>query len=140
LQALCSEGVLDYQEFLLDHAFPRDTWIQAAEIQPGNRAVVHHITALIRPRGSDPSLVYWDAMEDQYFAIMGPGNSITRWPSGIAKLIPANCGRGHALSRATRCIFRSQLTVLAAAGRLTIPHVAAFPARCSARESRFLSS
>jgi hypothetical protein len=50
---------------------------------------VHHITALTRPAGGDPNLQYLDAAKDEYFAIMGPGNAVTVWPAGVAKVIPA---------------------------------------------------
>jgi hypothetical protein len=87
--AVPAEGVLDYQDITLDARFDKDTWIQAVEIRPGNRAVVHHLTAMIRPQGADPSLDYYDELEDMYFAIMGPDNAVTVWPQGVAKLIPA---------------------------------------------------
>jgi hypothetical protein len=85
-----AEGVLDYQEFVLSSDFKHDTWIQAVEIRPGNRKVVHHITAMIRPVGADPAMQYYDEHQDMYLALMGPGNSVTVWPQGVAKLIPAN--------------------------------------------------
>jgi mono/diheme cytochrome c family protein len=45
-------GTLDYVYIVLPTGFTRDTWVTAAEVRPGNRSVVHHITAVIRPRGS----------------------------------------------------------------------------------------
>jgi hypothetical protein len=83
-----AEGVLDYQDFVVQR-FAEETWVRAVEIRPGNRAVVHHITALTRPAGGDPNLQYLDAAKDEYFAIMGPGNAVTVWPAGVAKVIPA---------------------------------------------------
>src|SRR4029434_10295368 len=32
--------------------FPRDTWVKAAEVRPGNPRVVHHMKAWVRPPGS----------------------------------------------------------------------------------------
>ncbi|WP_254508094.1 hypothetical protein [Anatilimnocola floriformis] len=84
-----AEGILEYQDFVLTHDFAHDTWVQAVEIRPGNSAVVHHLTALLRPKNGDPERMYFDAMQDEYFAIMGPGNAVTTWPPGVAKLIPA---------------------------------------------------
>ena len=39
-------GVVDYQYFYVDNPVDKDVWVQAAEILPGDRAVLHHtITA-----------------------------------------------------------------------------------------------
>jgi hypothetical protein len=84
-----AEGVLDYQEFPLDPGFSEDTWIQAVEVQPGNRAVVHHINVYLRPRGAPKGSLYLNRMADFYLAMAVPGNTVTTWPSGIAKVIPA---------------------------------------------------
>src|SRR5262245_15823330 len=35
-------GVVPYVTLPTDYVFPEDTWIQAVEVKPGNRAVVHH--------------------------------------------------------------------------------------------------
>jgi len=32
--------------------FTQDTWVTDAEIRPGNRAVVHHVSVYVRPPGS----------------------------------------------------------------------------------------
>jgi peroxiredoxin len=46
-----AEGVVDYQNFVVDPGWMEDKWIQAAEVRPGNRAVVHHIIATALPPG-----------------------------------------------------------------------------------------
>jgi hypothetical protein len=46
-----AEGVVDYQYFVVDPGWTEDKWIQAAEIRPGNRAVVHHSIASALPPG-----------------------------------------------------------------------------------------
>ncbi len=38
-----AEGAVKYQYFQIDPQFEEDKWVQAIEIKPGNRAVVHHI-------------------------------------------------------------------------------------------------
>jgi hypothetical protein len=40
-----------YQRFRIPTGFTEDKWITAAEIQPGNRAVVHHSIVFIQPPG-----------------------------------------------------------------------------------------
>jgi hypothetical protein len=87
--AVPAHGVLDYQEFVLDPGLAQDTWIQAVEIQPGNRAVVHHINVYVRPKNARPGYYYTNEMADGYLAMTVPGNTVTRWPDGIAKVLPA---------------------------------------------------
>jgi peroxiredoxin len=47
-----AEGVVDYKNFVVDPGWTEDKWIQAAEVRPGNRAVVHHIIANAIPPGA----------------------------------------------------------------------------------------
>jgi hypothetical protein len=47
-----AEGVVDYQRFVVDPGWTEDKWIQAAEVRPGNRSVVHHIIATAIPPGA----------------------------------------------------------------------------------------
>jgi hypothetical protein len=84
-----AEGVLDYVEFPIDTGFTKDTWVQAVEIQAGNKGVVHHINVYLRPKGAESGVIYLNGMSDFYLAMMVPGNSVTNWPPGVAKLIPA---------------------------------------------------
>ncbi len=43
-----TSGVIDYQHVIVPTGFTQDTWVQAAEVRPTDRAVVHHIIAFIR--------------------------------------------------------------------------------------------
>src|SRR5262249_5674962 len=43
-----SDGTIDYQYMVMPGSVTQDTWIRAAEVRPGNRAVVHHVIAFIR--------------------------------------------------------------------------------------------
>jgi hypothetical protein len=45
-------GTLDYAYIVLPTRFTKDTWVTAAEIRPGARSVVHHMSAIVRPAGS----------------------------------------------------------------------------------------
>ncbi|HWX53266.1 MAG TPA: thiol-disulfide isomerase [Verrucomicrobiae bacterium] len=47
-----AEGTIDYQYIVIPGGFAQDTWVTAAEIRPGNRTVVHHVIAFVRPPGS----------------------------------------------------------------------------------------
>ena len=46
-----AQGVMDYQWILIP-SFKEDRWIQAFEVRPGNRAIVHHVAAFWRRPGS----------------------------------------------------------------------------------------
>jgi hypothetical protein len=62
------EGSDEYINFTIPTNFKDDTWIQAAEIHPGNRRIVHHVVAFIQPpemrrmtnRGNQQGLFYKD--------------------------------------------------------------------------------
>ncbi|HTS25337.1 MAG TPA: hypothetical protein VMH81_05660 [Bryobacteraceae bacterium] len=43
-----AEGVVAYQYFTVPTNFTEDRWVEAAEVRPGNRAVVHHVLAFIK--------------------------------------------------------------------------------------------
>jgi hypothetical protein len=45
-------GTVNYQNFLIKVNFKEDTWVVAAEMRPGNPAVVHHMRGIVRPPGS----------------------------------------------------------------------------------------
>jgi peroxiredoxin len=46
-----AEGDLPYQYFAIDPGFTEDVYVRAAEVRPGNPAVVHHALVLIEPPG-----------------------------------------------------------------------------------------
>lgn len=78
-------GAVQYQYFRVDLDTQEDRWLEAAELLPGNHAVVHHILALIRQRGSDGGI---DAAREFLVGYV-PGASPDWWPAGMAKRIPA---------------------------------------------------
>ncbi len=47
-----AKGVIDYQHIVVPTGFTQDKWVQAVELRPGDRRVVHHIIAFVRPPGS----------------------------------------------------------------------------------------
>src|SRR6266436_6059248 len=48
-----ANGVMDYQWILIP-GFKEDKWVQAFEVRPGNRAVVHHVIVYSRPPAPNP--------------------------------------------------------------------------------------
>src|SRR5216683_2018926 len=47
-----AHGTVEYQFVVLPLGFTEDKWVQAFEVRPSNRAVVHHATAVLRAPGS----------------------------------------------------------------------------------------
>lgn len=73
-----------YQNFWVDPEFTEDKWVKAAEVRPGNRAVVHHIIVYVHPGGRK------NKGKDRIFlAAYVPGLRSTQLPEGAAKKIPA---------------------------------------------------
>src|ERR1039457_843929 len=50
--AVPASGTIDYQYIVIPSGFTEDKWVQEIEARPGNRQLVHHIIAFIRPPGS----------------------------------------------------------------------------------------
>jgi hypothetical protein len=46
--AVPGSGVIEYQHIIVPTGFTEDRWVQAAEVRPTERAVVHHIIAFVR--------------------------------------------------------------------------------------------
>src|SRR5688572_11243828 len=69
---------IPYQTLATDYVFPEDTWVSAAEVRPGNRAVVHHAMTQYGERGSvvDGPTMY------------SPGIEPMVYREGYGKLIP----------------------------------------------------
>jgi mono/diheme cytochrome c family protein len=65
-----------------DYEFPRDTWIQAIEVRPGNRRVVHHAVAQMNVPGDNPNL------GGGSLHLYSPGLEAIVWRDGYGKLIP----------------------------------------------------
>ncbi len=101
-----AEGVVPYQYFVLDPSWKEDKWIQAAEVRPGNRAVVHHIIAFVIPPGMLPGALGGRGLRRGGLAQDGqreppevgrgggltayvPGSAPTNHRPGVATFVPA---------------------------------------------------
>jgi peroxiredoxin/mono/diheme cytochrome c family protein len=78
-------GAVRYQYFQFDPKFDKDMWIQAAELKPGNREVVHHILAFAAPKGERRGINGARGFLVGYV----PGARLQIPPAGYAKKIPA---------------------------------------------------
>jgi peroxiredoxin len=86
-----AEGAIEYQYFRVDPGFTEDRWIRAAEIRPGNPAVVHHCNVFLQPPGvDDPEELRETGQLGSYCLTMtAPGTPPMVMPDGTAKRIPA---------------------------------------------------
>jgi peroxiredoxin len=78
-------GTVRYQYFVFDPGLEEDVWIEAAELKPGNREVVHHILAFARPKGQQRGLNGARGFLVGYV----PGARLELAPKGHAKKVPA---------------------------------------------------
>jgi len=75
---LPAEGEIPYVTLPTDYVFEEDTWIEAIEVRPGNRKVVHHAFAVLG-NGSTANGLH----------LYSPGLEAMIWRDGYGKLIPA---------------------------------------------------
>lgn len=73
-----AEGVVEYLYFTVPTNFTEDKWIQAAEIRPDKRDVVHHVIVFVQKGGQQSLLVGY-----------APGEQPAVMSKGLAKKIPA---------------------------------------------------
>ena len=83
-----AEGTVKYQYFSIDPGFTEDKWVKAVELQPGNRAVVHHILMFVLPEGAERETFPGGATG--YDGAYVPGLRSIPYPEGMAKRFPAN--------------------------------------------------
>ncbi|HVO99906.1 MAG TPA: hypothetical protein VMT15_17660 [Bryobacteraceae bacterium] len=103
-------GTIEYQYLVIPTGFTKDTWVTAAEVRPGNRAVVHHVIAFLRPPGSPwmadakPGVPFVPGKEQrgarrqaangedlpsELLVGYAPGMPADKSPAGAAKLVKA---------------------------------------------------
>ncbi len=81
--AVPAGGTVDYQYFVVDPGFTEDRWVNAAEVIPGNRAVVHHSIVFIRP----PDGVRLDGVG--WLTAYVPGQRLPPPSEHMARKVPA---------------------------------------------------
>ena len=82
-----AEGAVPYQYIRIPTNLTEDKWIQAIEIRPGNRAVVHHVIANAQPMGLNAV----DERAPGRFGLGGvtPNKPGIAYETGVARLLPA---------------------------------------------------
>lgn len=83
-------GVMPYQNIIVETNLAEDKWVQAIEVQPGDRGVVHHVLVFVQGADSDDDEPVDDAAAERggFWGIYVPGNSTLVYPEGFAKRIP----------------------------------------------------
>jgi hypothetical protein len=114
-----ARGTIEYQYVVIPTHLSEDKWVQMAEVRPGNRAVVHHVIAFIRPKGSkwmagaqpgvafvpgkdvrsrrgaegnaaaDPQEAGLELLRNELLVGYAPGMPAEICAPGVAKLLPA---------------------------------------------------
>jgi peroxiredoxin len=86
-----AEGVIEYQYFVADPGSREDRWVRAAEILPGNKAVVHHCNVFLQAPGHThpDDLSEQGSLGSYCLTQMAPGTPPMVLPDGMAKRIPA---------------------------------------------------
>ncbi len=129
-----ASGVIPYQYYTVPTGFQEDTWVQAAEIRPGNRSVVHHVIVFIQSANAQAG----SRGGREKLSGFAPGEQPKVYPDGTAKLIPAGSNlvfqvhytpTGKAttdrsyvgLRVAKKPVTRRALTGMAVNGRFAIP-------------------
>jgi len=81
-------GVMPYQNIFVETNLSEDKWVQAIEVQPGDRGVVHHALVFVvgDEDGDEPDNAA--AERGGFWGIYVPGNSALIYPQGFAKRIP----------------------------------------------------
>jgi len=80
-----AEGVVDYQYFDVTLDTTEDRWVQAVEIHPGARSVVHHVILWV----DEPGAKKRRDGAATFFTAHAPGTQPLRFPHGFAKRVPA---------------------------------------------------
>ncbi len=80
-----ASGVMPYQYVTTETDFDEDKWVQAIEVQPGNREVVHHVLVFDELPGQEDR---FRGGVNGFFGAYVPGNGTLIYPDGIARRLP----------------------------------------------------
>ncbi len=84
-----ADGTVSYRYFTMETGLTEDRWIQAVEVQPGNRAVVHHVLAFATMNQGEEVHEDFAGGVRGFLAGYVPGMRAEPFPPGMAKFLPA---------------------------------------------------
>jgi mono/diheme cytochrome c family protein len=86
--AVKAEGFMPYQISLVETTLTEDRWVQAYEIMPTAREVVHHVIVQVHEKGARIKRGGEEG-DSGYWAAYVPGNTGRVYPEGFARKLPA---------------------------------------------------
>ncbi len=88
--AIPAAGEVPYHGYRVETELPEDVWIQAAETQPGNAAVVHHVIVQAFPgAGASAAPASGDPRTVGDLGGYAPGTAPLVMPPGVGRRLPA---------------------------------------------------
>ena len=88
-QSVPAEGTIPYRNLIVPTGLKEDKWVQAVEVRPTARAVVHHVLAfVVYPLNRLREQPKIDGLNG-YVGIYVPGEGPTVFPEGTGKYVPA---------------------------------------------------
>ena len=82
-----AQGAMPYQFAYVETGFMEEKWVEACEILPTERDVVHHVIVQIIQKGSDPKKI--GDGSGSFWAAYVPGNGARIFPAGFGRRLPA---------------------------------------------------
>lgn len=82
-----ADGKMPYQIAYVETGLTEDKWVEAVEILPTERDVVHHVIVQLIEKGKDKQKIGDGA--GSFWAAYVPGNGARIFPSGFGKNLPA---------------------------------------------------
>jgi hypothetical protein len=84
-----AEGTVPYRNLFVPTFLKEDKWVQAVEVKPGSRSVVHHVLVFVLfPLNRMKEQPKLDGLNG-YLGIYVPGEGPTTFPEGMGKYLPA---------------------------------------------------
>ncbi len=83
-----AEGFMPYQYRTIETSFPEDRWVQAYQIMPTARSVVHHVIVSLETNGEDADSLL-ESGATGFWAVYVPGFDSRVYPPGFARKLPA---------------------------------------------------
>lgn len=86
-QTIPESGLLDYRYVDLEVPAGGELWVQAVDLRPSNRTVLHHALAhVIYPEGHPKRSQHW---QNEMFAGYAPGIDVYPFPPETGRIVPA---------------------------------------------------
>ena len=114
---LPAEGAIEWDPIPGDRVTDRDMWVQAVEVLPTDRAVVHHATVFFKPPESYAERAPGSKSNWQRLIGYVPGKGPMRFQPGLASFVPAGSEllfQMHYTTQGRATVDRTQVGIVAA--------------------------